>query len=45
MAKIYFRHYGKSWDIEKAARHWNSGPNKTAGTNGYWEKVKKELNK
>lgn len=45
MARIYFRHYGKKWTVEQASRHWNSGPNKTAGTDGYWEKVKKELSK
>lgn len=43
MARIYFRHYGKSWAIEQAARHWNSGPGSTAGTDKYWNKVRKEL--
>lgn len=43
MARIYFRHYGKSWTVEQAARHWNSGPGSTAGTDKYWNKVRKEL--
>lgn len=43
MARIYFRHYGKSWTVEQAARHWNSGPGSTAGTDKYWIKVRKEL--
>ena len=45
MARTYFNHYGKKWTVEQAARHWNSGPNTTAGTDGYWNKVKKELEK
>ena len=46
MARIYFRHYGKGWNIEQAARCWNGGPtgNKKKATLKYWEKVKKELN-
>lgn len=43
MARIFLRHYGKSWTIEQAARHWNSGPGSTAGTDKYWNKVRKEL--
>ena len=43
MARIYFGHYGKQWTLEQAARHWNSGPNRTTGTDEYWNKIKKEL--
>lgn len=43
MARIYFRHYGKRWTIERAARSWNEGPTSTKGTDNYWRKVKKEL--
>lgn len=45
IARIYFRHYGRGWTIERAARAWNAGPTSTAGTDGYWRKVKKELDR
>lgn len=43
MARIYFLHYGKSWTVEQAVRHWNAGPVGTVGTDKYWNKVRKEL--
>ena len=47
MARIYFRHYGKNWTMEQAARAWNGGPNghRKEATKIYWEKVKRELDK
>lgn len=45
IARIYFQHYGRHWTIERAARAWNSGPTSTRGTDGYWRKVKKELDR
>jgi hypothetical protein len=45
MARIYFRHYGKSWTIEQAARCWNGGTQgyKKQSTVKYWNKVRKEI--
>jgi len=43
MAWTFYTHYGAQWTVEQAARHWNAGPNKTAGTDGYWNKVRREL--
>ena len=45
ICRAYMNHYGKRWTIEQAARHWNSGPSTTKGTDKYWNKVRKELAK
>ncbi|CAK0753791.1 hypothetical protein CCP3SC1AL1_2030001 [Gammaproteobacteria bacterium] len=43
MARLYFRHYGRTWTVEQACRHWNSGPGSTSGTDIYWQRVKARL--
>ena len=43
ICRAYMSHYGKRWTIEQAARHWNSGPSTTKGTDKYWSKARKEL--
>lgn len=46
VCEAYLTHYGKGCTIEQLARRWNGGPagDRKSTTEGYWAKVKKQIN-